>query len=103
MTKLGQMLGPQTVKAPRPNFPKLPNAPKLPKISGMAKGGRSDSKDDEVPCALSHGEFVVSPEVVKHIGGGDQSKGHRLLDHMILHLRHQAVETLKRLPPPAQD
>lgn len=99
MTKLGQMLGPQTVKPMKPNFPKLPGAPKLPK---MAKGGKADDKD-EVPCALSHGEFIVNPEVVTKIGGGDEDRGHRILDAMILHLRHQAIETLKRLPPPAQD
>jgi len=102
MTKLGQMLGPQTVRTPKPNFPKLPNAPKLPKMSGMAKGGKTN-KDDEVPCALSHGEFIVSPEVVRHVvGHGDEERGHKILDHFILHLRHQAIETLKRLPGPAK-
>ena len=98
-TILGKMMGPQSVKVPKPNFPKLPGASpmKMPKMAGMAKGGAAD----KVKCALSDGEWVCPPEIVKQIGGGDQEKGHKILDHLILHLRHQAIETLKTLPGPA--
>lgn len=101
MTKLGQMFGSQTLHTPKTNFPKLPAAPKMLKMPGMAKGGKAEG-ENEVPCALSHGEVVLSPSVVAKIGGGDPEKGHRIIDSMILHLRHQAIETLRKLPPPAK-
>ena len=83
LAKLNQLLGPQTVKKTK-----------------LAKGGQPESS--KVACALSHGEWVCPPEVVRQIGGGNQEKGHKILDHMILHLRHQSIEELKRLPPPAK-
>lgn len=65
--------------------------------SGLRKRG------GEVPVMVSDGEFIVSPEDVKHRGGGDQEHGHRVLDHFIIHTRQQNINHLKKLPGPARD
>ena len=59
----------------------------------MASGGG-------VPVKLSDGEFVIGPEWVSKIGGGDMEKGHRLIDEWILKMRKAKIAKLKGLPPP---
>jgi hypothetical protein len=66
------------------------------RVSRRADGGA-------VPVMVSHGEFVVAPEAVAEIGGGDQDRGHEILDKFIVGARSSAIETLKRLPGPAKD
>lgn len=56
-----------------------------------------------VPIKISDGEYVLTPEQVAKIGGGDMQKGHKILDQMVLKLRKQHIDTLKGLPPPAKD
>jgi hypothetical protein len=82
---------PLTVHMGSPNFPRL-----------REDGGELEG-DDEVPVKVSDGEFIVSPEDVLQIGGGDQGKGHQILDQFILASRNNNIETQKNLPPPAQD
>jgi hypothetical protein len=60
-----------------------------PQTADMAAGGA-------VPVYLSDGEYAVSPEGVERYGG------HEKIDQFILASRAQAIETLKRLPPPAR-
>lgn len=55
-----------------------------------------------VPILISDGEYVISPEQVAKIGGGDMNKGHQILDSMVLKLRKQHIDTLKSLPGPAK-
>lgn len=55
-----------------------------------------------VPILISDGEYVISPEQVEKIGGGDMEKGHAILDSMVLKLRKQHIDTLKSLPGPAK-
>lgn len=55
-----------------------------------------------VPILISHGEFVVSPEQVAAKGGGDISRGHKVMDALVLKLRKQHIDTLKGLPGPAK-
>lgn len=54
-----------------------------------------------VPIAISHGEFVVSPEAVAKAGGGDVNQGHRVLDQLVLKARREHIKSLQQLPPPA--
>lgn len=56
-----------------------------------------------VPINAAGGEFVIPPEVVKTIGGGDLAKGHRMLDAWVLKRRKHHIKTLRGLAPPAQD
>lgn len=55
-----------------------------------------------VPIMAAGGEFTVSPEVVKKIGGGDEKKGHAVLDKFIINSRKKLVKTLKKLPGPVR-
>lgn len=70
---------------------------------GMAARGSRRADGGAVPVMVSHGEFVVPPEAVAEIGGGDHDRGHAILDRFILGARQNAIETLKRLPGPAKD
>lgn len=65
--------------------------------SGKRSGG------GKVPILISDGEFIVSPEAVAKEGGGDLSRGHRILDEKAMKVRAHNIHTLSRLPPPARD
>lgn len=64
-----------------------------------AMGGRTDA----VPIMAAGGEYVVPPEHVAVIGGGDMDAGHEILDRWILNTRSNTIRTLQQLPPPAKD
>jgi len=66
---------------------------KMPKI---ASGGAAP----DVDIVAAGGEFVVPPEVVRRIGGGDMKRGHSILDHWVLSTRKKHISTLKNLKPP---
>lgn len=70
-----------------------------PKPMNFAKGGAIGKP---VPIMASDGEFVVSPEKVMEIGGGDLERGHKIIDKFILNERAKHIKTLKKLPPPAK-
>ena len=69
-----------------------------PDPRAMASGGPAT----DVPIRISSGEFVVSPDQVAKIGGGDMQRGHMILDKMVVKLRKQHAAALGRLPPPAK-
>ena len=50
----------------------------------------------------SDGEYVISPSAVEKIGKGDIEHGHKVLDHFILHVRHQNIKHLQNLPGPSK-
>lgn len=56
-----------------------------------------------VPIIVAGGEFLVLPEIVASIGGGDMDAGHKALDAMVLKLRKQFVEHTRKLPGPVKD
>jgi hypothetical protein len=76
--------------------------PKPPKAGGFAQGG-APHKNVAIPIRISDGEFTVPPDVVNAIGGGDQERGHAILDAFIKHQRKLHIKTLRQLPPPAKD
>jgi hypothetical protein len=57
---------------------------------------------NRTPVDLSDGEFVVSPEHVDRIGGGDRKRGHRILDKWVLEQRRKHIKKLQKLPPPVK-
>lgn len=64
---------------------------------GFADGG------DVAPTAdimASGGEFIVPPDRVAEIGGGDINKGHDILDSMVAQTRKKTIKTLRKLPKP---
>jgi hypothetical protein len=61
--------------------------------TARADGGR-------VPIAAAGGEFIVSPEDVMAIGGGDLNRGHAALDAWVVQRRKEGIQHLAKLPPP---
>jgi hypothetical protein len=66
---------------------------------GMARGGKSDG----VPIVAAGGEYIVHPDHVRSVGGGDLDMGHKVLDEFVLRMRKELVKTLKHLAPPKKD
>ncbi len=67
---------------------------------GMATGGRSEGG---VPIVAAGGEYVLHPDQVRAVGGGDLDTGHKVLDEFVLRMRKELVKTLKKLPGPRRD
>lgn len=107
--------GPYGIKMPRtPSGNSIPRPPpayeyKAPSLSGLssmfssshaASGGAQDGRG-WIPIVIAGGEFVVSPDDVARLGGGDIERGHQILDRFVGHIRKKTVNTLKKLPGPA--
>jgi hypothetical protein len=69
---------------------------------GMAKGGSTEG-DGGVPIVAAGGEYVVHPDAVREVGGGDLDTGHKVLDEFVKQIRKELIHTLKKLPPPKKD
>lgn len=76
--------------------PMSPYGLEMPK---KAAGGATEG----VPIVAAGGEYVVAPEHVQHLGGGDMDAGHRHLDEFVKKFRARTVATLKKLPGPKRD
>ncbi len=68
---------------------------------GLATGGSPSAPG--VPVNLAGGEYVISPEIVARIGGGDPKKGHAWLDKWVMSQRKKHIKTLRNLAGPAHD
>jgi hypothetical protein len=75
---------------------------RTPAAAMMAAGGVSGAPGQAVPILISDGEYVVTPEQVAMIGGGDLDQGHRALDAFVRSKRAETVAKLKSLPGPAK-
>lgn len=91
MAKLGAMFG----KTPAIKHGSLPRPPAMQKAKGGAVG-------KPTPIIAAGGEYVIPPEVVADIGGGDVDLGHKVLDSWVLKVRKQHIKTLQKLPGPAK-
>lgn len=61
----------------------------------FARGGKPD-----VDIIAAGGEYVIPPEKVAELGGGDIKKGHKILDRWVLSTRKKHIKTLRGLKPP---
>ena len=66
---------------------------------GFAEGGATDG----IPIVAAGGEYVIPPEDVIHIGGGDLDHGHKVLDAFVKKMRQKTIKTLQNLPGPKKD
>ena len=57
----------------------------------------------DVPIIAAGGEYVVPPEAVHAIGGGDLEAGHDALDRFVLKTRRELRKKLAGLPAPKTD
>jgi len=71
----------------------------LEKPVGKADGGATSG----VPIVAAGGEWVVHPNQVTEVGGGDLDTGHEVLDEFVKRMRAELIKTLKNLPGPKTD
>lgn len=55
-----------------------------------------------VPIVAAGGEYVISPDHVARIGGGDHKRGHGVLNEFVKHARREHIKTLRGLPVPVK-
>lgn len=67
-----------------------------------AHGGAAPSSGAGVPIMAAGGEYVITPEKVAEIGGGDLDAGHKILDQWVVANRKKHIKTLSKLPGPAK-
>lgn len=79
----------------------MPGQPALPEMPKKAEGGGVTK--DAVPVVLAGGEYVIHPDDVQRIGGGDLDSGHAKLDRFVKAMRAKAIATLSKLPGPKKD
>lgn len=89
--------------------------PHPPSISHLASGGLADGQlprmihphewanrhvPNGIPVMVAGGEYILSPEDVRHIGDGDVTRGHDKLDQFVLHARARNLKATAKLPGP---
>lgn len=74
---------------------------KMPRM-GRIRMGRADGGEAEVGVIVAGGEYLLGPEQVQAIGGGDMDRGHSILDAFVKSVRQKHVRTLRKLPGPVQ-
>lgn len=73
-------------------------------IANKVFGQQQTSPDDQpVEIVAAGGEYVISPENVARVGGGDLDAGHSNLDGFIKSYRAKTIKTLSKLPGPKRD
>lgn len=77
-------------------------APRAPRASVLSKGGRAADHGEPVDIMAAGGEFVIPPEIVRNVGGGDIAHGHKILDEWMKRQRKDHIRTLQKLPGPAK-
>ena len=70
---------------------------------GLAKKAGGGEISPPVPIVAAGGEYVIDPDDVTRIGGGDIDRGHKELDAFVKKMRAKTVRTLQKLPPPKKD
>ncbi len=77
-------------------------APKPPRAMSDDGGARGDALGQPTPIMAAGGEFVIPPEEVMKVGGGDLKRGHKILDRWIMQIKDEHARTIKKLPGPAK-
>lgn len=96
-------MGPYGSPAPRIGAgARPPRAPGMMHMSYLTPH-RANGGEAHVPCMLSGGEFVVDPEAVSAVGGGNPERGFRILDQFVLNSRKKQLKQIKGLKPPKKD
>lgn len=94
-----------TQDAPQPQNGTGPGAP-----AGMPPGGygakphmAAGGGDKKAKIIAAGGEYLIHPDIVRFIGGGDMQKGFKWLDGFVRDVRKRTYKTLSSLPGPAHD
>lgn len=89
-----------TIFTPVPNLKGAPGIDAQLGLPGKAEGGQIRPP---VPIVAAGGEYVIHPDDVTRIGGGNIDHGHRELDSFVKLMRAKTVQTLRKLPGPKKD
>lgn len=84
-----------------------PRAPAAahPRKAGFDAGGdvgEPQGDGSPVDVVTAGGEYVIPPESVARVGGGDLKHGHNVLDDWVNSILADHIKTLKKLPGPAK-
>ena len=71
-------------------------------VPAFAHGGADKHIGKAVPVVVAGGEFVVHPDDVARIGGGNVKHGHDVLDAFVKNQRAKTIKTLQKLPGPVK-
>lgn len=66
----------------------------------VSRGGTPKGDEGHVPIVAASGEYLIHPDQVKNLGGGDIKHGHRILDAFVVHVRKKTAKTMQKLPGP---
>ena len=92
-----------TIFTPAPEMKGMPGMDAQLGLPGKAGGGLIEPSSPPVPIVAAGGEYVIHPDDVTRIGGGDIDRGHRELDGFVKSYRAKTVQTLRKLPGPKVD
>lgn len=85
-----------------PKPPPMKQPPEMIKPGEKAKIKPEFSRGGLVPIIAAGGEYVIHPDIVRHLGDGDLSEGHKRLDKFVKDTRAKTHKTLGKLPGPAK-
>jgi hypothetical protein len=71
-------------------------------LGGSPQDPRAFADGGEVPILAACGGYMVSPEAVARVGGGDIDQGHRILEALVKQVRSGAIKRLKSIPGPSR-
>jgi len=74
----------------------------FPMSKPLKKAKPKRASGGAVDILVSDGEFIVSPEDVAEVGGGDIDLGHDILDQLVMQTRRQHIQDLQAMPGPNQ-
>ena len=89
-----------TIFTPVPGIAGTPGADAQLGLPGKAEGGPISPP---VPIVAAGGEYVIHPDDVTRIGGGNIDLGHKELDSFVNKMRAKTVQTLRNLPGPKKN
>jgi hypothetical protein len=92
-----------TIFTPVPGMKGAPGMDAQLGLPGKAGGGPIGLGAPPVPIVAAGGEYVIHPDDVTHIGGGNIDRGHKELDSFVKLMRAKTVQTLRKLPGPKVD
>lgn len=94
------------MKTPYGENPKMAYGQPIAEPYGMPMPGKAHGgnvEEDAAPIVAAGGEYVIHPDDVSWIGGGDMDAGHKELDRFVKMYRKHLIDTLKKLPGPKKD
>ena len=94
---------PSSIFNPIPYMSGFPGASAYLGLPKRATGGPIGLPFEPVPIVAAGGEYVIHPDHVTAMGGGNIDAGHKMLDEFVKKYRAKTVKTLQKLPPPKVD